>query len=498
MRKFAVPFFLALFLLQAQTANRFALTIDNIMRGPGLVGYEPQQVRWSGDSQHIYFLWKQAAQKEDEPSDTYEVNRDGSGLRKLTDEEARMAPPVAGDTTRDNRLVTYVREGDIFVYDNTSAARRGRSPRPSEAETNPRFLADGKRIAFTRGGNLYVMSLESGMLVQMTDIHPAAAAPAASARRPGAAGAEAEDAADVEAAGEPRRTATGEPQRGTDSQEYLKKEQKELLEVVRERTARHDEEEARRKKENPRKPFTLQARQNVTGLLLSPDEKYVVASISENGNAKNTVIPNYITDSVYAEDINGRSNVGDTQNKSRLALIDVTTGEVKYVDHGQKAAAAAEGGASNGGAPPARNAGPPERDVALFPPVWSDDGSKAVLMARAADNKDRWILALDPATGQTRVLASDHDNAWVDGPGRQHARLDEERPRSLLPIRAHRLFAALRRGVRWRRAARADLRQLGSDQRRASRRTSRTSTSPAARRILTSSTSTRWAPTADR
>ena len=59
-RNLAVPFFLALFLLQAQTANRFALTIDNIMRGPGLVGYEPTQVRWSGDSQRIYFQWKQA------------------------------------------------------------------------------------------------------------------------------------------------------------------------------------------------------------------------------------------------------------------------------------------------------------------------------------------------------------------------------------------------------------------------------------------------------
>jgi dipeptidyl aminopeptidase/acylaminoacyl peptidase len=40
-----------------------------------------------------------------------------------------------------------------------------------------------------------------------------------------------------------------------------------------------------------------------------------------------------------------------------------------------------------------------------------------VLLARAADNKDRWILALDAATGKTRVLASDHDNAWLGGPG---------------------------------------------------------------------------------
>jgi dipeptidyl aminopeptidase/acylaminoacyl peptidase len=50
-------------------------------------------------------------------------------------------------------------------------------------------------------------------------------------------------------------------------------------------------------------------------------------------------------------------------------------------------------------------------------PLWSADGSKAVVVARALDNKDRWILALDEATGKTRVLAHDHDDAWIDGPG---------------------------------------------------------------------------------
>ena len=39
------------------------------------------------------------------------------------------------------------------------------------------------------------------------------------------------------------------------------------------------------------------------------------------------------------------------------------------------------------------------------------------LMARAADNKDRWVMLLDPATGKTKVLATVHDDAWVDGPG---------------------------------------------------------------------------------
>jgi dipeptidyl aminopeptidase/acylaminoacyl peptidase len=39
------------------------------------------------------------------------------------------------------------------------------------------------------------------------------------------------------------------------------------------------------------------------------------------------------------------------------------------------------------------------------------------MMARSADNKDRWILLLDSNTGKTKVLVTDHDDAWIGGPG---------------------------------------------------------------------------------
>src|SRR5581483_2445631 len=52
-------------------------------------------------------------------------------------------------------------------------------------------------------------------------------------------------------------------------------------------------------------------------------------------------------------------------------------------------------------------------------PLWNEQGTHAVMVARSADNKDRWILALDPATGKTKVLFTDHDDAWLNGPGAQ-------------------------------------------------------------------------------
>src|SRR5204863_136634 len=56
------------------------------------------------------------------------------------------------------------------------------------------------------------------------------------------------------------------------------------------------------------------------------------------------------------------------------------------------------------------------REIQFGQPVWSADGSKAVSFAFSADNKDRWVLALDVAAAKARVLANDHDKAWVSGP----------------------------------------------------------------------------------
>src|SRR5436309_15955628 len=103
MRKVTVPLLLLVLIFQARTANNFALTVDSIMRGPQLIGYEPAQVRWSHDSQTIYFQWKKYSDKIIAPMDTYAIHRDGSDLRKLSDEEIRTAPTVGGETRRGTR-----------------------------------------------------------------------------------------------------------------------------------------------------------------------------------------------------------------------------------------------------------------------------------------------------------------------------------------------------------------------------------------------------------
>ncbi|HEV2707146.1 MAG TPA: alpha/beta fold hydrolase [Pyrinomonadaceae bacterium] len=427
-----------------QPARKFELTVDSIMRGPDLVGYPPSGVVWSQDSRRIYFRWKRAGEPRIKEMDTYVVEADGSNLRKLSEEERQNAPPASGELSKDKRLSVFTEDGDVFLYDHTTSTRRPLT-RTTDAETNAHFTRDNRSVYFTRQNNLFLLSLEGGALTQLTDI------------RSGGGGG----------------SATGQQQqRGTESQEFIKKEERELLEAVRERAAQREEQEARRRRRETRKPFQIPGGQNVTNLSLSPDGKYVIATINEPASvAKNTIVPNYVTESAYTEDIPSRTKVGDVQGRSRMAVINVETGDAKWVEHGQRVEvapvvqtrtegnateqAARERGTESGQTQQTQQqttaaqqqtqqqtqqqsqqqtqtqqqSQPPrtqtettqqqarDRDVQLFNLQWPEEGAGAVLMARAADNKDRWVLLLDPATARTRVLARIHDDAWVAGPG---------------------------------------------------------------------------------
>jgi dipeptidyl aminopeptidase/acylaminoacyl peptidase len=400
--------------------KRFELTVDSIMRGPRLVGYPPTGVYWSQDSQRVYFRWKQADEPRLKEMSLYVVNRDGSGLRRLNEDEAKQAPPANGELSKDRTMTVFTDEGDIYIYEHASGTRR-QITRTVDAETNPHFTFDQKHIYFTRLSNLYVMALDGGSLEQLTDI------------RVGGAGGGAPPAAGV---GAQRQVGSDTQQRGTDSQEYLKKEERALLDAVREKAEQREEQEKKRKEREKRKPLNLPAGQNAVSLTLSPDGKYVIATISEPATgAKNTIVPSYVTESAYTEDITGRTKVGDTQGRTRLMIINAETGDTKNVDHGQRLAAPpvpprtetnttdqpqrertdSDQARGQGERPPRPQ--PRDRDVQLSQLQWSDDGKNAVLMGRSADNKDRWVMLLDTATGKTKVLSTVHDDAWVDGPG---------------------------------------------------------------------------------
>ena len=111
------------------------MTVDSIMRGPDLVGYPPGSLRWSADSTKLYFSWRKPGEEE---SSTYMVERGGGEPRKLSEEEAKNAPPANGQWDKARKRMLFTDGGDIVIYDADTGTRR-QVTKTSGSEGNPRW-----------------------------------------------------------------------------------------------------------------------------------------------------------------------------------------------------------------------------------------------------------------------------------------------------------------------------------------------------------------------
>jgi dipeptidyl aminopeptidase/acylaminoacyl peptidase len=351
-------------------ASRFELTVDSIMRGSDLVGYPPTGLRWSADSQRLFFEWRKPGEKE---ASTYVVGRDAGQPRKLPDDEVKAAPAANGRWDKAHRRVLFVDGGDIVLVDSEKGTRR-QITRTTGGESNPRWAKRDTHVTYVRDGNLFIVptdSADSGIVTQLTDVAPKKSEP-----------------------------------KLTDSQKFLREEEEKLIEYVRTQKEQKKKDEEKDKKDKL-PTFELQDRQSAVDLMLSPDDIHVFVLVAERPTgAKNTIVPNYVTETGYTEDIPGRTNVGDTQDRRLLSVLNLRTGKSVWAD-GSFAPPVVEAEKPSGTPSKA------EREIRWSTPVASEDGKFVVAAASSADNKDRWLVTIDPETGKTKVIDALHDDAWV-------------------------------------------------------------------------------------
>ncbi|MGZ5431857.1 MAG: prolyl oligopeptidase family serine peptidase [Thermoanaerobaculia bacterium] len=364
---------------------RAGLTVDTIMRGHGLAGWSPRLVRWAPDGRAVFFEWKQFTDPVEEDWDTYVVGRDGKGLRKLTESDAKDAPPARAAWSRDRRRAVFVDDGDVFLWD----GKRRALTRTNDAESDARFTHDEKRVTFVRGNNLFVLSFVDGSISQRTNI--------VSAEEKGPHVSLFED----------------DMKEATASQKWIAEEAKKLSDVVARRAVEKKEDEAERKKEIALAPLKLKKGESVEHIQLTADEQFAIAFISSNGEAgKRTIVPSYVTDTGYPVDLPARRKVGDAAPVTRVVSLSTTDGKANWLKH-DLTRPRTEAEQKNAEKTEKTESEQVEREIELDPILWSDDGKAALLPIRAADHKDRWLFAFDPATATARVLHHQHDDAWV-------------------------------------------------------------------------------------
>jgi len=368
--------------IEPETAKRFEfpLTIGSIMRGPELVGESPSRIQWTDDSEWIYFRWLPGGRAWNDSPELYRIPAKGGEPEKVSDEAAdSLAIYFAGGViSPDGKYRLSAMGGDLYMVDR-SRMRVTRLTETQDGEGSPSFRGDGKAVFFTRANNLFELALENGAIRQLTDIRE----------------------------GTPPR----DPPEAKGQKAFLEKQQEELFEHIRRGKAEAAERDASRERaqEGEPEPFFIPRGERAGGLTPNADGSYIAVSVSKPGEgATPTIIPDWVTESGYTEDINGRTKVGDAQGSSRIGILEVATGKVHWLDLYPTDDEEEEGGRSE-------SQEHPDLSMAAFL-GWNDAGTKGLLFSVSSDNKTRWIFTVEASTGELSLVDTLYDEAWIAGP----------------------------------------------------------------------------------
>lgn len=371
------------------TANRvppsvahetFPLSVSSIMRGPELVGESPVSVRWTDDGRWIYFRWRPGGSSWSEERATWRVATDEGEPERLSDAAADSLQVwhSGGDLSADRRFRIATVRGDLFLVDRAEMTVR-RLTNTIDDESAPLFTVDGSKILYLADNNVFALGLRRGGITQLTDIR---------------SGEEPED--EEEAEGQ-----TG----------FLEDQQEQLFEHIRTQKAAEAREDSTKERRDAERPATLYIPdgEHVSLLRPSPGEGSVLLILREDAkDARQTQVPEWITESGYTEDREARVKVGDEQSRSRAGLIDVATGEATWLDLGPEDEVQSN---EEGEASAERN----ELASIRFR-GWNDAGTHALLFVVDYDYKAWRLYAAEGATGTLTLLDSASDSAWVGGP----------------------------------------------------------------------------------
>jgi len=366
----------------AQTQNQSQLSIDQIMKGETYVGYLPTDITWDDNSQDIYFSWNP---DKDTIRSTYKVNIKTKAINKLTFDDLKQRSND-GEYTKDYKWKIYEKEGDLFLMD-YSKFTVTRITNTLERESNPQFSGDQASIIYQKDNNIFQWNIKTGVTTQLTNFK------------------------DGKEKKEPKLS---------DQEQWLEDDQLKYFDILEKRKNEDDARKYIREQTTFKRPEAIYTEdKRLRGVEISPDLNYVVYSLYSSPNDKNTIVPDYVTQSGYTTDLNARSKVGGPQYTSESWVLNLKTEKTYQIktdsiegifDKPKYLKEYAENPSEY------KDTFETPREVSIGSPIFSEDG-KAIVNITSQDYKDRWIMLLNLSDGSLKLIDRQHDDAWIGGPG---------------------------------------------------------------------------------
>jgi len=374
------------FSLVGVTALAQTLTVEKIMRDTTWIGNSPSSIIWAPDSKSVMFSWD----PEGLDYDSFYVHQLGrQGPEKMEHLDAvRRIHAARAIYNRDRTQRVHVYAQDLYITDVKTGQGR-RITKTEESEADPRFIMNDQWVSFTRGMNLFAWNIRDGSLRQLTNFQR-----------------------------NTERARAG--QRGRDGgqagqEEWLADQQLELFDVLADRKKKKDRQEEfmKRQKETDTLKLIDIGDRFVRGLDISPSGEHILYSLFEFVQGKSTIVPNYVTESGFTTDINGRRKVGSLNGKYSFYIFDRRSNQEFQVRMDNLPGIHDLPDYAGGDSSKA----PGPRGVFVGKSSWNPSGTMAIVDIRSQDNKDRWLMKLDPSTRALTLVDRQRDEAWIGGPG---------------------------------------------------------------------------------
>lgn len=394
MKKCLLPLLLILVLSDVSAQESLApLTVEKIMKDPEWIGSSPSDLKWNYNGSILYFDWNPDQKPADSLYMYVRLKGSVSKVEASSKKDILYADDVRYNSTRTQYV--YAKEGDVFWVDVKTGVTKSITS-TAAAEINPIFSFNDQSVVYQRELNLYAWNIQSGVTVQISNLLTGTVPPA-------------------------EKKAIANKQ-----EEWLKKDQLQLFEALKEKADKKAATDAYNKSIDV-KPLLRKiyiGERTVHNLHVSPDGRFVTYNLFKAAkDDKHTIIPDYVTESGFTEDIHGRTKVGAPLGSNEFFVFDrirdtVVTVQMDslpgihdFPDYVKDYPLLLEQRKKNN----------PARQVRADAPLWSPAGTHAILNIESTDNKDRWLMKLDPATGTLSLLDRQRDEAWIGGPGLNNA-----------------------------------------------------------------------------
>lgn len=384
------------------------LTVEKIMQDPKWIGSSPSNIFWQYNSRQLYFDWNPDQQLSDSG---YRYLLNSAAPEKAPYKDMRLQEAISNGTwNKPHTQITYAFRGDIYWLD-VKTNKTTRITQTEETESNPRFIKNDTWIVYLRNQNLFGWNMQTGSTQQLTNFTKGSDVPAAPAATGFGRG--------NGNTGRGALAATAAAGNTNAQEQWLQNEQLQLMQVIKERKQKKDAREAFLKtvKDTDTLKTINTGDKAVSNIQVSPDGRFITYRLMQPpAGAKNTIVPDYVTESGFTTDIPGRTKVGAPAGKYSFYVFDSEKDTVMQVlTDSLPGITDAPDYAKD--YPAKTDTRKTVRGVIVNGPYWNETGSAAFVDIRSQDNKDRWLMQLDAATGKLRLIDRQRDEAWIGGPG---------------------------------------------------------------------------------